>query len=96
MKDLMIGWLIGIGLFFGCGYFLFGFLKEIAAHVRKYKSEKADGQLRWWYLEWIFMVLEVAAGSLLRPSLIVCLIFWLCGIVLIVMQTKEMLSLLFS
>ncbi|MGO4106084.1 hypothetical protein [Paenibacillus sp. YAF4_2] len=96
MKDLTIGWLIGIGLFFGCGYFLLGYLKEIAGHVRNYKSEKADRRLRWWYLDWVFMVLEAVWGSLLRPSLLGCVLFWLAGIVLILMEIKETWSLLFN
>ncbi|SEN80127.1 hypothetical protein [Paenibacillus sp. OV219] len=88
MKDYIISWIIGIGMLLAGIIIIRWYWLDIATHVRQYKKEKHDGQLRWWWLDWGFIVWDVFLGGF-RPSLIIALILLLCGIGIVVVQVRE-------
>lgn len=96
MKDLLINWTIGLVMMLGGGFFSYGTLKDIKEHVKRYKEEKtAKESLRFWYLEWIFIVWEIVLGRV-RPALVISLLFFLLGTVIFVLDTMRIVGKLFG
>jgi Na+/H+ antiporter NhaD/arsenite permease-like protein len=73
LTELFLPWFIGLVMMLVCGYFLYDSFKKIRKHIQSYRKEKAEKKLLWWYLDWIFQILDLF-GRPERLSLIVFLI----------------------
>ena len=97
IKELLIAWFIGFVMMLGGGFFGYRTLKDIIEHGKRYKEEKANKEtLRFWYLDWIFLLLEALLGTLIRPAVVISLIFFLIGAVTFVLYTIRIIAKLFG
>jgi hypothetical protein len=86
--ELILPWLIGLGMTLVCGYPIYRALKEIKEDYRKQKAEK---KLLWWYLELPINILDLF-GTPGRPGFI----FFLIGSLLFVVYTIKIVGRLFG
>jgi hypothetical protein len=96
LRDFIISWILGLAMMLGGGFFVYSQLKEIIEHVKKYRDEKAENKLRWWYFEWTFILWGVLLGAFVRPSLIISLILCLCGTGITVVEIRETIRIVAS
>lgn len=97
MKELLLAWFIGLVMVLGGGFFGYRTLIDLIKHGRKYKTEKANKEtLRYWYLDWIVLLLDVIVGTLTRPALVTSLIFFLIGTVIFVLYSIRIIAKLFG
>ncbi|WP_090825617.1 hypothetical protein [Paenibacillus sp. yr247] len=97
LEHLLLAWSIGLVMMLGGGFFGYRTLKDVIEHGRRYEEEKADKEtLRFWYLDWIFILLDAILGTLARPAVVTSLIFFLIGTVTFVLYTIRIIAKLFG